>query len=188
MDRIYQIVIICLLLGCTNACQDKNELEKKFNCDKTEIGKLKRTFDFNKNFSLNIPMNWKSNFFYSSSVSEIFIADTTKQLSESYIFNASFHIAELNFDTDFHKKTDSLLLANNMEMVASEKLTFMEKESYWYLVEGEKNGFPVHQFNFMMKRNHSTYFSSSTEIYGDKEVYERLCSSFYLLKSVEFFE
>lgn len=188
MTVLKKIGIFALLMLMIIACSRQNTLEKHFDCGSASFDKKTKKYDFHKNFSLDVPDHWQARYHYASAVSEIFLADTTKQFTETFIFNASFHNAALEFNASFHKNLDSVLRVNDLELVESHKTTFMEKESYWYLVKGQKYGYPMHQFNLMMKNSAATFFLTSTEIFGEEAVYERLCESVSLLKTIDFLE
>jgi hypothetical protein len=163
-------------------------LDQIFNCNNIDLTDTKNISDFNKNFKLDIPISWNTALYYNSYQSEIFTADTTKQLTESFIFDVSFNLGELNFDDNFYKKTDSILTANNLQIVKSGNHRFQEMPAYWYLVKGSKRGFTFHQFNLMVKNTPNAYFKAYSEIYGDEHINERICESIGLLKNIEFLE
>jgi len=170
------------------SCSNKSELSKSFNCETSEIKNDKEYLDFKNNFKLKLPSTWKTNKYYSEFQSEIFSADTTKQLSESFIFDASYNFGNLKLDADYVKKTDSVLRMNNLEKIKSGQILFQNKPALWYVVKGKKNGFPYHQFNLMVENTETTYFSVYSEIYGDKNIEERICESISIIDKIEFLQ
>ena len=101
------IIFFSLIFLLISACSKQSEIGKKMNCSPTTYKNTKEITDFNKNFILSIPSNWKTELYFDNYQSEIFTADTIKQLSETYILAASFNLGTLNFDSDFHHRKDS---------------------------------------------------------------------------------
>ncbi len=185
MKKIY---ILFLTIAIISSCKNQSELSKEFNCDSAELGNLKPYLDFKNNFKLYIPNSWKTSKYYSETQSEIFTADTIKQLTESYILNTSYALGTVNFDASFYQKTDSIISQNNFEKIKSGKSTFIKLPSYWYVLKGQKNGFTYHQFNLIAKKSEVAYFSANVEIYGDVKINERICESISLLEKIEFLQ
>ncbi|WP_372792460.1 hypothetical protein [Lutibacter sp.] len=178
------LVIIILLLSCSNS----SVLHKEFACSNSKIENPKVITDFNKNFKLSISNNWKTRLYFSEYESEIFAADTLKQLTESFILGTSFNFGALNFDANFYKKTDSILKQSNLEIVNSGKELFQSKQAYWYLAKGYKNGFTYHKFNLTAKLSENSYFNGYSEIYGDNNINERICETISILEKIEFLQ
>ena len=184
MKNTIVIIVLFLFLSCSN----QSKLSKKYNCNSTKIENIKTIIDFKKNFKLIIPTNWKTKLYYSEYESEIFAADTLKQLTESFILGASFNYGTLNFDASFHKKTDSILTKNNLLIINSGNQSFQSKPAYWYVAKGLKNGFTYHQFNLTVKQSENTYFNAYSEIYGDNKITERICETISILEKIEFLQ
>lgn len=181
-------VIFIVIVFAFISCKNQSELSNLFDCRTSNLENSKSISDFNKNFKLNIPINWKSELYYNEFQSEIFTADTTKQLSESFILDTSFNNGNLTFDTIFYQKTDSILKSNNLEMVNSGSIQFKNKPAFWYLVKGEKKGFEFHQFNILVKNSNNNYFTANSDIYGNKNINSRICETISLLNTVEFLQ
>ncbi len=182
------IAFLCWIFLLVSACSNQSEIAKKLNCSPTIYKNTKQITDFNKNFTLNIPSNWKSSLYFDNYQSEIFTADTLKQLSETYILAASYNLGALNFDNDFHHRKDSVLNVNNLKIIDSGNESFQLKPSFWYISKGTKNNFDYHRFTVLTKLSENTYFSAYTEIYGNTNVDKRICESISLLESIQFLE
>jgi len=182
------IAFLCLIFLLISACSKQSEIGKKLNCSATTYKNTKEITDFNKNFTLNIPSNWKSELYFDNYQSEIFTADTIKQLSETYILAASYNLGTLNFDRDFHYRKDSVLTANNLKIIDSGNESFQSKPSFWYISKGTKNNFDYHRFTVLTKLSENTYFSAYAEIYGNANIDKRICESITLLESIQFLE
>ncbi len=182
------IVFFSLIFLLISGCSKQSEIAKKMNCSSTIYKNTKQISDFNKNFTLDIPSNWKTELYFDKHQSEIFTADTLKQLSETYILVASFNMGALNFDKDFHHQKDSVLKANNLKMIDSGDQSFKLKPSFWYISKGRKNNFDYHRFTVMSKLSENTFFLAYSEIYGAANIDKRICESISLLESIRFLE
>jgi hypothetical protein len=182
--RISILLVFTLLVSC----QRTNPLHAILNCDVNRHVNTILVQDFNENFSLSIPRHWKINHYYDQFKSEIYAADTTRELTDTYIFDASFNNGSLVFDDYFFKRIDSVLSNEQLELMNSGTVELNENIGYWYLVNGTKNGYPYHKFNLSFPCGKDTYFNTFTELYGDTQIQERLCDSFNLLDNLEFSE
>ena len=180
----FAYLILFLLLF--TACSKHSELNSIFNCNVNSIEETKKVTDFKKNLSLDIPTTWKTAMYFDEFQSEIFTADTIKQLSDTFILDASFNFGNLEFDANFHKKTDSLLSRNNFLKINEGTISFQSKPAYWYLIKGTKKGFTYHQLNLMVIISNTTYFKAYTDVYRDDYINDRICSSISILDKIEF--
>ena len=181
-----KVSIILILIIALISCKKESILDSTFNCDTEKISDSKRISDFKKNFSIVIPTNYKTDLYYNSFQSEIFTADTTKQLSNSFILKVSNNSGELIYDGKFFKKIDSVSKKINQELVISQIENFNEHEMYWNVFKSVKKGLTYHQFNSYIKTSNNSYINSSVEIYGDININERLCEAVNLLKTIDF--
>ncbi len=180
----YLIPFFLLFISCT----ENSELNSIFNCNVNSFEETKKVTDFKKNFSLDIATTWKTALYFDEFQSEIFTADTVKQLSDTFILDASFNFGKLEFNADFHKKTDSLLARNNFLKINEGTISFQSKPAYWYLLKGTKKGFTYHQLNLLVIISNTTYFKAYTDIYGDENINDRICSSISILEKIEFLQ
>jgi hypothetical protein len=181
-----KIGLILILIAVCFSCTKESVLESTFNCSNNSITNSKRIADFKNKFSLQLPPNWKTELYYNSFQSEIFSADTSKQLSESFILKVSNNLGELKLNESFFYKIDSVSNSLNQELVISHTEPFNETEMYWNVFKGFKNGFTFHQFNGFQKISNNSYINSSVEIYGDENINERLCKAINVLKTIQF--
>lgn len=185
MKYFYILISASILLS---SCSNPSGLSKNFNCNETNIKSPKVVLDYKRNFKLTIPTNWKTKLYFSEYESEIFTADTIKELTETFILVTSFNLGSLNFDTNFHQKKDSLLSRNDLELIKEGNQLFLSKSAYWYVSKGKKNGYTYHQFNLTLKQSENTYFNAYSEIYGDTLVNNRICETISILEKVEFLQ
>ncbi|WP_456461070.1 hypothetical protein [Lutibacter sp.] len=185
MKKTLISIVICIQLF---SCANQSELSKKYSCTSGNFKKTLPVLDFNKNFILNIPTIWKTELYFNKFQSEIFTADTTKQLTKSLILVASLSTGTLDFDSHFYRKVDSILLKNNLQIIDSGNQPYQSRPTYWYVAKGVKNGFSYHQFNLTTKRSKNTYFNVYSEIYGDNNINDRICKTISILNKVEFLQ
>ena len=181
-----KVSVFFLLIIVIISCNKESVLDATFNCSTKKVSNSKRIYDFKKNFNIVVPTSYKTDLYYNSFQSEIFTADTTKQLSNSFILKVSSNSGELIYNDKFFKKIDSVSKNLNQELVVSQIEPFNKKEMYWNVYKGVKKGFTFHQFNSYIKTSNSSYLSSSIEIYGDTKINERLCEAVNLLKTIQF--
>ena len=185
MKKIFFLVMLALVF---TSCSKLSALSNLFDCEVETLKNAKKITDFKKNFSLEIPSNWKTAFYFDKFQSELFTADTVKQLSDTFILDASFNFGNLNFDSDFLKKTDSILTRNSFQKINEGSISFKSKPAYWYLIKGSKKGFTYHQLNLLVIISNTTYFKAYTDIYGDENIDARICSSISILEKLEFLQ
>jgi len=181
-----KFVFLLSLFTLFISCVKQTELSKIFDCKSSKFEKHSIINDFNKNFNIPIPSTWKTSLYYNDFQSEIFTADTTKQLTESYILDVSYNVGELILNNDFIVKNDSILRTNNLQKIMAGNDNFQLKQSYWFLANGTKKGFPFHQFNIFVKLSENSYLNSYVEIYGENKIEERLCSAISIIENIEF--
>ncbi|MCK5678260.1 MAG: hypothetical protein KAH72_07265, partial [Flavobacteriaceae bacterium] len=99
-----QFFIILILFLTLISCQ-KEDLTEVFNCKgTTNFSKTKEYTDVLKHFKINIPKSWNTELYYDEFQSELYSADTTKRLTETYIVDITWHQGELVFNNDFEQK------------------------------------------------------------------------------------
>ena len=111
-------VILLILTISVISCQ-KNELSDEFNCKTTsEFSEVKEIRDVLKKFKITLPTKWKTQLYYDDFQSEIYSADTTKSLKETYILDISWHQGELNLDEFFDQTVrDTLAIKEGLSLV-----------------------------------------------------------------------
>ncbi len=182
-NTLFTILILTFI-----SCSKQSELSKNFNCKNIELENTAPVSDFNKNFNIRIPNSWKTDLYYDKFQSELFTADTTKQLTSTFILDASFNFGKLHFNEDFHQKTTAVLTAESLQKLKSDNTTFQSKPAFWYLAKGKKNNFTYHQFNITVILSENTYFNAYAEIYGDEAIENRICASIAIIETIEFLQ
>lgn len=180
--RIFGFLYCMLFL----ACNSPSELELSNGCGADLPSDVVQKTDFKKNFRIKIPENWNTSHFYSPATSEMFVADTTKVLTESYIMQLIYHDAEITMGSSLNSKIVAFNQANHYSLVDSNQLQFKNHPATFFTLHGKKNNFDVLIFDLYVKISETSYFNSKTEIYGNERIQERLCESLAILNSLDF--
>ena len=180
----YKIIPLAILLVSFVSCAKKTALEETINCSNSSFNSdLKQFTDVNKNYKISIPNNWKVQKYYDNFQSDIFAADTLKQLTETYILDTSFKTGELELNDEFGLKIKN---STSDEIVASKFEVINDKFVFWHLTKGIKNNYDHHELILYFKTSADTYLQVSVEIYGSKLVDERLCEAVNIIKTIDF--
>ena len=175
--------IFCLFLF---ACNTPSELELENGCGADLPSNTVEKTDFKKNFNIKIPKTWNTSHFYSPATSEMYVADTTKALTESYIMELVFNDGEIHLGSDLKTKIDAFNRANQYSLVDSNELLFKSHPAIFFTLRGKKNNYDVLIFDLYVKTSETTYFNSKTEVYGNANIQGRLCESLAILNTVDF--
>jgi len=180
----FKFGIVFLILITATSCLKKTVLETTFDCSNSfSFSDTKKVKDIKKNFTISIPENWKTQLYYDEFQSDIFTADTTKNLSNTYIIDTSWKLGELNLSKEFETK---LISSTDMDVVNSKFENIQEKPAFWYLLKGKNKGFDYQVLQIFVKTSVDTYLEIKTEVYGNKNVEERFCESMQIIKSIQF--
>jgi len=181
--------ILFIVFVTLSACQ-KNEIKEAFDCTNTiHFSNTKEYHDVLKHFKINIPKRWGTKLYYDEFQSELYSADTLKQLSETYIIDITWHQGELVFNSDFEQKVDqNLLTTEQLKTVRSGYGKFKDHSAYYNLSQGKKTDFDYRYLQIYVKYTTDEYYTFTSKIYGNELVSERLCESVSLFESISFIE
>lgn len=174
--------VIMLVIGCGRG----NELVNSLGCKTKRLETTKIKTDFRKNFKIKVPKHWKTQLYYDAQTSEIYIADTTKQLSKTFILSSSYVNDKLVIDSTFVNLYIKKQKKQQLHFVRGKLFTYKNKPAYWSIFKGTKNNRNFHQFVFFVKTSDNTYFTVNTDIYGNKDVEKRICESVSIIKEITF--
>ena len=185
MKRIIALVLLVSSLSC-----QKNDIESEFDCDSTpKLGETKEIRDILKKFKLIVPKDWSTQLYYDEFKSQIYAADTSKQLTETYILDVAWHQGELTLDEALAKNVkDTLYIKEQMTTVRSGFGNFKKKPSHWNLSQGKESGRLYTFLQLYLKTEVDEYFLLTTKLYGDTNVDSRLCESIALFDKVKIIE
>ena len=184
-----QFFIIFIIFSTLISCQ-KDNLAEAFDCKgTTNFSKTKEFTDVLKHFKINIPSNWNTELYYDELQSELYSADTSKQLSKTYIIDITWHQGELIFNDDFEQKMiQNLKSKEQLKVVKSGRTKFKKLPSYYNLSQGKSLNHEYHFFQIFVKSKVDEYYTLTAKIYGSEFVNERICASTSLFKNITFLE
>lgn len=180
---IYLIVVVILLVSCSNTSSLGGSIECKSELSYATKSKV----DFRRNFKMKVPKHWKTQLYYDAQTSEIFIADTTKQLTNTFILSSSLVNSKLTIDSVFVKKHSQKMEQQQMYFVKGKSLRYKNKPAYWSIFQGVKSNRKIHQFSFFIEISNNSYFIANTDVYGTKNVEKRICESVSIIEEITFF-
>jgi len=184
MKYLFSLLGLALILS---SCK-KNDVRDAIACTTTtNFADTKEISGFLKHFKLKVPKNWKSELYYDETQSRFYSADTSKQLTDTYIIDVTWHQGEIELNENFEQ-----LIENNLKQ--NEHLTplksgfgyFKDQTCYYSLAEGMNSGFTYHYLQIYLKTNVDEYYQLTTKVYGDEFVEERLCESLSLFERINF--
>jgi len=186
MKHLYILLAVATIFFSCNT----NSVREAIDCNTTtNFADTKEISGFLKHFKLKIPKNWKSELYYDETQSRFYSGDTTKQLTDTYIIDVTWHQGEIKLDSDFEQ-----IIENDLKM--NEKLkpikggfgTFRNIPCYYNLAQGTNSGFTYHYLQIYLKTNVDEYYNLTTKVYGDEFIDERICESLSLFEGITFSE
>ncbi len=177
------ILFSTVLISCNN-----NNITEVFDCNTpSHFTNSKKYNDVLKKFSIKIPKYWKTELYFDEFQSELYSADTTKELSESYIVDISWHQGGLEFNEDFEQNIlQNLEEVERLETKLSGYGTFIKHKAYYNLSVGINTDIPYHYLQIYLQFENDTYYTFTSKIYGDEFVNERICESISLFQNIKF--
>jgi hypothetical protein len=183
MKSVIQIIFISL---CIISC-DTTALEKDFSCSSESFdSNTEKVIDVKNTFSIQIPIHWKTNFFYDKMQSSIYSADTLKQLTETVLIDITQIQNGYQFNAHFKKelaKNDSIQQLINK---SQDSFQFKNKKAYYAVSVGKKGDFTYQILNIFIQQNKTSSLHFKAEVYGDLEVNTRFCKAIHTLNSITF--
>jgi len=182
---IISIIAVLSLISCQG-----NDLIKEFDCTSSvNMDNAKEMRDILKKFKITVPKSWKTQLYYDEFKSQIYSADTTKSLTETYVLDIAWHQGELKLNEFFEQKViDTLAIKEQLTTYKSKFGKFHGKDAYWNLSEGVDSGFPYNHLELYIKSDFDEYFTITTKIYGQKNINARLCESILIVDKIKFNE
>lgn len=185
MKRILTVLLVISALSC-----QKSNIESELGCGSSpKFDETKETRDILKKFKLIVPENWSTQLYYDDFKSQIYAADTVKQLTETYILDVAWHQGEITLDDVLAKSVkDTLNIKEQMTTIKSGFGKFKKKSSYWNLSQGKESGRLYTFLQLYLKTEVDEYFLLTTKLYGDANVNSRLCESIALFDKMKIIE
>lgn len=179
MRLLLFLLSIYMLISCSS-----NDLSKDFTCTNDSFSNLEELTDYKKNFTTEIPKNWKINYYYDDVVSSIYAADTTLSLTQTTLIDVSFVLSPQEIDDAFIKKIKADNTSMQLEEVTSKNTSLFSKSSYYNIAKGKKGKYNYKVLNVFTKTDLG-FLHVKTEVYGDSLVDERICKAVKLIDKIE---
>jgi len=167
------------------SCAKQSALQEEFNCSTETFNNLETVQDVHNLFSISLPKHWKTNLYEDALQSSIFSADTTKQLSETYLIDVSYVKNSINFDDLFKLKIEQNNLSKKLIQTKTKELLVMQKPSYLCVSKGKKATLIYQKLELYIKLNSTSFIQAKAEIYGDSLVNQKLCKAIQLIKQIK---
>jgi hypothetical protein len=179
-------VFIVLAVSFLASCSYKSQISKDLDCTPEAYSNLEIIKDYKEKFSVQFPDNWKTNLYYDNNQSSIYSADTTKQLTETFLVDITQVSTKLELDSEFIQKFKTNLLNNQLIESTSYETMFQGKETYFSRALGKKNNYDYQICNLFIKTSENNYIHAKAEVYGDSLVNERICNAMSLIEKTEY--
>ncbi len=179
----FTIIILLLIIGFNTACSN-SDLKEQFQCEASAPGNTKQYKDILKHFDIHIPKDWKTILYYDEYVSNIYSADTSKSLTQTYIIDVTWNQGELLFDKAFEENIKSVLDSSQMKITKKEFIKFQKYPAYYFYSQGKYLEYDYHLLEIYVKTKPDEYFNLTTKVYGKEKVEERICESIALFEDI----
>jgi len=179
---LLSIITILLFFSCAK----QTNLTKEFACKSShQLQQLEAVDDFNKSFTISLPKYWNTKLYYDNTQSEIFSADTIKNLTESYIMDFAMVLSNIEISKELQKKVQQKSMDNALETNKDSFHSFKGYDAYAYLGKGSSMGYVFYVFQYYIKINEEQYMQIKTEFYGEDNFDSRLCEALSLIETIK---
>ena len=143
--------------------------------------------DVLKKFKIDIPISWNSKLYYDEYKSVLYSADTTKNLSETFIIEITWHQGELEVNQGLDTLVqDAIDTKEELQTLKSGFGKFKKFPAYYNLSNGENIDLSYFYLQVYLQTKPDEYFTLTTKIYGNEFVDERICASIALFNEIKF--
>ena len=189
MRKLPSLFLYCLLsffsfllflVSCQQASLQKALFES---CKSTRQEQAQKNIkDPHKRFEISIPSNWKKEFFIDSSSTRFYCADTTKELTDTYIIEIGHYTKNTTLDTLFVKTIEGeVLQKENGEVLQSKHVRLGEKKGYSIHSKYKRLGFDFQTVQSYFPNTNGSLYLLKVEAYGIENSEARLCEGMALL-------
>lgn len=182
MKCFYPLVVIFLLL---NSCGSPT-LSAELNCTVELPDGLEKVQDVHQQFAVTIPKHWNTNLYYDAAVSSIYTADTTKQLTETYLLDVTM-ISTDKSESSLLSNFRNQLLEKELIEIASFETNILKRNAYYSRAVGKKQGHLYEVMNIFIFLKNNKQIHVKAEVYGDSMRNERLCEALQLIENTEIY-
>ncbi len=169
-----------LLTGC-----QQPSLQKALfgSCKSTQQEQAQKNIkDLHQRFEISIPSDWKKEFFIDSSSTRFYCADTTKDLTDTYIVEIGHYLKNTTLDTLFVKKIEDEVLQKEKGVVLqSKRVRLGDKKGYSIHSKYRRLGFEFQAVQSYFPNTNGSLYILKVEAYGTEKTEARLCEGMALL-------
>jgi len=181
-----KLIFIFLIALTVYSCSNKNSLFKDYNCHTKPI-ETKVIPDALQKFSLNVSNNWKTKLYIDNKTSIFATADTTKQLSKTFLIKVSLIPGILNFNKNLETFLKPKLENNFWKInkiikglfIGSPALLFSSIRQYPII-----NTSALHIF---VNAKNQSHFEIEIQCFGKKNKQERFCKAIAIIKTLKLY-
>lgn len=182
--RTTLLLLLSVLICCS--CSSKTGLNKEFLCKNYSIKNTKTSKDFKNKFELTIPLQWKTNLFYDNIQSSIYAADTTRQLTETVLIDATQVNDNYTFDKYFMNQLKSNDASLKLKNIKQGTFQFNNYNALFAISKGKKGNYKYQILNIFIQISENNSYHLKTEVYGKKDIDTRLCKGINILNTIKF--
>lgn len=187
MNRFIFLLLFSLFFSIIS-CK-KDEIGTQLGCVSSQSFSNTKVYkDALKKFTLELPKHWKTQLYVDEYKSEIYTADTTIELTSSFILDVAWHQGSVEFDDDFKKKFIDIQVKNEFLLIEQGEMTVQGFPAFYDHSKGHQNGFDFNFVQIYIKTKPDEYYTLTSKIYGIENIDERLCSSLAILDGIQILE
>ena len=178
------VILLCILLSNCS----KNDLQSKLNfqCnEKNKLEALKKLTDVKNTFSIEIPKNWKREFYVSSEVSRLYFADTTRALSDAFIFDIGYLQKIQSSDSSFLTEIKKELDTEQRIFLQSGSFLRDDEKSYFFLTSSDEFGLTAQNLWIYIPRK-TFFYHVKIDVYGNENMETRFCEALQFFNRISF--
>lgn len=188
MNKIFILLLLLLVVVSCSKPIEITKLQNEFHCKMGSFSNTETVNDYKNKFNITVPKHWNTQLYFDNLQTQVFTADTTKNLTNSFTLNFEFNSGDLKIDDDFKNTEIKNLNESNLQVLKNKEDIFKDKSSIWFVSKGNKQNFDYYLFELFIKYNKVSYYKISSEIYGDENIDERLCKSIAVIETLQFLE
>ena len=172
-----------ILVSCSRG---KTELRTSFACHEAlDLQDLESVSDFNNNFTIQVPKYWNTKLYYDKKQSEIFSADTLKNLRDTYIMDFSAVYSSLKIDKNLQENVRRTTMNNDLAFVKDSFHKFQGYDAYAQLSKGKSKDIDLYVFQYYIAIHPEKYLLIKTEFYGEDNFNQRFCEALALIEKIK---
>lgn len=176
------LVFLSICLFVTLSCS-KQKLKNSINlnCEVTTLNQeIKRITEPNGDFEVQLPKNWKREFFISENESRLYFADTTKELNKTFIIDIGLYKKKKSIDDDFFQS--KLKSLETEQPITSEKISFQEKNGYLFYFKSENLNLIKNSIEIYLQNRNKSFYKIIIDVYGNENIQERFCEALNMVE------